>query len=176
MTLARLRPTASLPTAMAFAARRRPASTKEAIRPLTRSPLSAPLLSRRLHLQGLALAPVVFGGLFVALWTWKCFMMVIFQNKIIYMPGLPPNARWESIKDYSRRCAGISWREERLRAADGTDLALCLADIDLGRRSTTILPDRTSSLGSEDRSPPRGLPPPIPVYILYFQGSYCIPR
>jgi hypothetical protein len=57
------------------------------------------------------LPPVVFGGLTIALWTWKCFMMVVFQNKIIYMPGLPPNARRERIEDYKNQCGGIQWRE-----------------------------------------------------------------
>lgn len=98
------------------------------------------------------LAPVVYSGLFVALWAWKCFMMVTFQNKIIYMPGLPPNARQEKIQDYASRCAGIQWREERVRATDGTDLALCVTDVDLGPSATSRLPD-------------------IAFYILYFQGN-----
>jgi uncharacterized protein len=38
-------------------------------------------------------------------------MMVVFQNKIIYMPGLPPNARRERIEDYKNQCGGIQWRE-----------------------------------------------------------------
>ncbi|KAI0428888.1 Alpha/Beta hydrolase protein [Xylaria sp. FL1042] len=110
------------------------------------------LCRRHLHLQGLALAPVVYAGLFVSLWTWKCFMMVVFQNKIIYMPGLPPNSRWEKIEDYRRRLANIAWREERVRAADGTDLALCVADLELGSES-------------QRRSPNTAF------YILYFQGN-----
>ncbi|ETS82158.1 hypothetical protein PFICI_07160 [Pestalotiopsis fici W106-1] len=97
------------------------------IRPVVQSPLTTPppprivsiTCRRHFHLEGLALAPLYFGGLFVALWTWKCCMLVTFQNKIIYMPGLPPNARSEKIEDYASRCAGISWREERIRAADG---------------------------------------------------------
>ncbi|KAI1490724.1 Alpha/Beta hydrolase protein [Biscogniauxia mediterranea] len=102
--------------------------------------------------DGLLLAPVVFGGLFVSLWTWKCFMMVLFQNKIIYMPGLPPNARWEKIQDYENRLAGMQWREERIRARDGTDLALAITDIDLGQSRTSTCPDAV-------------------FYILYFQGN-----
>ncbi|KAI0837175.1 alpha/beta-hydrolase [Hypoxylon sp. FL0890] len=107
---------------------------------------------RKYHVEGLMLAPVIFSGLFVALWTWKCFMMVTFQNKIIYMPGLPPNARWEKIQNYASRCAGVQWREERVRAADGTDLALCVTDVDLGPSATSGLPD-------------------VAFYILYFQGN-----
>ncbi|OTB04401.1 hypothetical protein M426DRAFT_22799 [Hypoxylon sp. CI-4A] len=108
--------------------------------------------TRKYHAEGLMLAPVVFSGLFVALWTWKCLMLVTFQNKIIYMPGLPPNARWEKIQDYANRCAGIEFREERVRAADGTDLALCVADVDLGPNGTSVRPD-------------------VAFYILYFQGN-----
>jgi uncharacterized protein len=79
-------------------------------------------------------------------------MLVIFQNKIIYMPGLPPNARWEKIQDYAPQCAGIQWREERIRAADGKDLALCVTDLDVGRA---------------DEAPLHG----SRFYVLYFQGS-----
>ncbi|KAI1762109.1 alpha/beta-hydrolase [Hypoxylon sp. FL1150] len=115
--------------------------------------------SRRYHLEGLVLAPVVFSGLFVALWTWKCFMLVTFQNKIIYMPGLPPNARWEKIQDYAGRCGGLRWREERTRAADGTDLALCVTDVDLGPGASTAT--STPSPGRPDTA----------FYVLYFQGN-----
>ncbi|KAI0409392.1 Alpha/Beta hydrolase protein [Xylaria palmicola] len=117
----------------------------------TRVPKTPPY-KRCLHIEGLALAPVVFGGLLVSLWTWKCFMMVVFQNKIIYMPGLPPNSRREKISDYQERLGGVVWREERLRAADGTDLALCVTDLELGRRKDTRSPETT-------------------CYILYFQGN-----
>ncbi|KAI1191586.1 Alpha/Beta hydrolase protein [Nemania serpens] len=113
-----------------------------------------PLYRRCLHLEGLALAPVVFSGLLVSLWTWKCLMMIVFQNKIIYMPGLPPNSRWEKIEDYKARLGGLSWREERVRAADGTELALCVVDLELGSRR-----DRDSCLSD------------AAFYILYFQGN-----
>ncbi|KAI0169152.1 alpha/beta-hydrolase [Hypoxylon sp. FL1284] len=125
--------------------------------------------SRRYHLEGLVLAPAVFTGLLVALWSWKCLMMVTFQNKIIYMPGLPPNARRERIDDYVKLCGGLRWREERLRAADGTDLALCVTDVDLGSGATaspaaadaTAAATATSSSGRPDTA----------FYILYFQGN-----
>ncbi|KAI9665306.1 MAG: hypothetical protein M1831_001743 [Alyxoria varia] len=41
--------------------------------------------------------PAVFLGLLLALWAYKCLMMVIFQNKIIYMPSVPPFSRREEI-------------------------------------------------------------------------------
>jgi hypothetical protein len=99
------------------------------------------------------LPPVVYGGLVVTLWTWKCFMMVLFQNKIIYMPGLPPNARRETIADYQSQCGGIEWREEKVNAADGTKISLCVASVASGDISP-----------SSDR-----------VYILYFQGHLPSP-
>lgn len=94
-------------------------------------------------------------------------MMVTFQNKIIYMPGLPPNARGEKIQDYASRCAGIQWREERVRATDGTDLALCVTDVDLG-------PSALSSPNDpNDLRPPSATSaqPGVAFYILYFQGN-----
>ncbi|CZR55065.1 uncharacterized protein PAC_04951 [Phialocephala subalpina] len=76
--------------------------------------------------------------------------MVIFQNKIIYMPGLPPNARWEKIEDYENQCQGIQWKEERTRAADGTRISLCVASVNCW--TDAVRPVKT-------------------VYILYFQGN-----
>ncbi|KAK8122038.1 Protein ABHD13 [Apiospora sp. TS-2023a] len=67
------------------------------------------------------------------------------------MPGIPPNARWERIEDYANQCAGIKWREERARSKDGKDLALCVADVQLGAE--------------------RRKQEPINIYILYFQGN-----
>lgn len=56
-------------------------------------------------------------------------MMVIFQNKIIYMPSVPPFSRSESIEDYAKQCGGIKWKEERIMAADGVEIALAVASI-----------------------------------------------
>ncbi|KAL2060032.1 hypothetical protein VTL71DRAFT_9854 [Oculimacula yallundae] len=94
------------------------------------------------------LPPVVFSGLVIALWTWKCCMMVLFQDKIIYMPGLPPNARREKIADYKSQCGGIVWREEGIKSLDGTKISLCVASVnELGACKGRM------------------------VYILYFQGN-----
>ena len=71
--------------------------------------------------------PAVFAGLFLSLWFYKCCMMVLFQNKIIYMPSIPPFSRSEKIADYARRCSPIVWQEEKLKAADGVNLSLCVA-------------------------------------------------
>lgn len=84
-------------------------------------------------------------------------MMVVFQNKIIYMPGLPPNSRSERIVDWSNQCGGIQWTEERTRAEDGTDLALAVATVPLprGKRTAATKPET---------------PAAAHVYVLYFQG------
>lgn len=91
---------------------------------------------RLIHIPTVLLPPVVFAGLVVALWTWKCCMMIMFQNKIIYMPGLPPNARRETIADYKNQCVGIEWKEERIKSLDGTRISLCIASVE----SATISP------------------------------------
>ncbi|KAM5343033.1 hypothetical protein ACJ41O_013999 [Fusarium nematophilum] len=96
--------------------------------------------------------PLLFGGLFVALWVWKCAMMVLFQNTIIYNPFLPPNARSMRIEEYSRGCGGVQWREERIKSLDGTEIALCVSDV----------PPPASRAAAD---------PKTPVYILYFQGN-----
>lgn len=100
----------------------------------------------------LLLPPLVFSGLVVTLWTWKCMMMILFQNKIIYMPGLPPNTRRERISDYANQCAGITWREERTRSSDGVQIGMCVAEAE----GAASLPQSHISQ---------------PVYVLYFQGK-----
>lgn len=53
-------------------------------------------------------------------------MMVLFQDKIIYMPSLPPNARLEKLEDYAKACAPVKWEEERIRSLDGTRISLAI--------------------------------------------------
>ena len=108
---------------------------------------------RFITMEAFILPPLYFTGLLVGLWVWKCFMMVIFQNKIIYMPALPPNARLETISDYTSKCGGLQWEERRTRASDGTNLALCVASVYSG--NSTAEPSHS---------------PPTPVYILHFHG------
>ena len=105
---------------------------------------------RPFSLNALLVPPAVFTGLFLSLWLYKCCMMVAFQNKIIYMPGLPPMARRETIADYARACYPVVWREERINTIDGKDIALCVGRAE-GNRSVT-----------------RGAQKP--VVVLYFQG------
>ncbi|KAK0632030.1 Alpha/Beta hydrolase protein [Immersiella caudata] len=99
----------------------------------------------------------LFTGLFISLWTWKCVMLVVFQNKIIYMPGLPPNARRETIANYAHMCGGIQWTEERTKAADGTSLGMAV---------TTV-----RAPGACGSSPITDWKPRARVFVLYFQGN-----
>jgi uncharacterized protein len=115
---------------------------------------------RRFHAEAFLLPPVVFVGLLGALWVWKCTMMVLFQNKIIYMPGLPPNARKQTIEEYAGQCGGVQWEERRIRATDGTDLALCIATVSSSGGHELVSGDQS---GAE-----------VPVYILYFQGPVLV--
>lgn len=98
--------------------------------------------------------PVAFAGFFCSLWIYKCIMLVCFQNKIIYMPGLPPGARSEKIKTYSDQCAGIRWEEVPTNSLDGTGIMLVI-----GRPCEEDTSDHTAS--------------PLPrssIVLLYFQG------
>lgn len=111
---------------------------------------------RSFHVAPVLMPPLIFGGLFMGLWIWKCAMLVAFQNMIIYNPFLPPNSRSMTIAEFARDCGKIQWREERIRSLDGTGLGLCVADVSSPRHRETSVP----------RSP---------VYILYFQGEFGEP-
>ncbi|KLU88145.1 BEM46 family protein [Magnaporthiopsis poae ATCC 64411] len=113
-------------------------------------PRDVPRGTRWIHVEAFLVPPLVFTGLLAVLWTWKCVTMVLLQNKIIYMPGLPPGTRREEIGDYSRDCRGVVWHNERLRSEDGTLLALAVTSppaVGLAQTSKTH------------------------IYILYFQGE-----
>ncbi|KAL7945109.1 Alpha/Beta hydrolase protein [Trichoderma barbatum] len=109
---------------------------------------------RQIHIGQVLMPPAIFTGLFLALWCYKCIMLVLFQNAIIYNPFLPPNARSMKISEFSRQCGGIEWREDRIKSLDGTEIALCISEI---------------SCADERRGSRKG--PKTPVYILYFQGN-----
>ncbi|KAL2184525.1 hypothetical protein L209DRAFT_758046 [Thermothelomyces heterothallicus CBS 203.75] len=114
---------------------------------------------RSIHIPTVLLPPVIFTGLLVGLWVWKCIMMVVFQNKIIYMPGLPPTSRREQIANWASMCGGVQWMEERTVAEDGTELALAVTTVPLpkGRRPAAAAA--------------KNQPAPAHVYVLYFQGN-----
>ncbi|KAF3762257.1 hypothetical protein M406DRAFT_239794, partial [Cryphonectria parasitica EP155] len=108
---------------------------------------------RQIHIPALLLPPVIFAGLVLALYTWKSFVMVSLQNKIIYNPYLPPSARHDKISDFQKYLYGIEWKELRMRSIDRTDLALAVASV--------------SSHGHS----PRDDGVAYHVYILYCQGN-----
>ena len=81
------------------------------------------------HVSPILFPPALFISLLVILWVQKCIMMIIFQNKIIYMPSLPPFSRQEKIKDYSKGCGPVLWREERIRSLDRTRLSICIGEV-----------------------------------------------
>ncbi|KAL5615442.1 hypothetical protein BROUX41_005487 [Berkeleyomyces rouxiae] len=128
-----------------------------------RRPPPAPTLTpayrhrRLISAQAIILPPLLFAGLVVSLWVQKCIALVLFQNRIIYMPGMPPNSSLETIADYQARCRGIRWREEKIRARDGKHLFLCVAQVDSQRPRAVAT-----------KQPPRKQ---VHVYILYFQGN-----
>lgn len=130
---------------------------------LSRQDVCSPTNRRQLHtitscIPNLLLPPVIFTGLLLALYTWKSFVMVSLQNKIIYNPYLPPTARHDKISDWNKYLLGIEWKEVHLRSIDRTDLALAVA-------SVFSAPDDSESAGVAHH-----------VYILYCQGpsaSFC---
>ncbi|EON69440.1 hypothetical protein W97_08700 [Coniosporium apollinis CBS 100218] len=75
-------------------------------------------------------------------------MVVLFQNKIIYMPSVPPFSRREKMADYANICKPVHWEEKRIRSLDGTEVALCVGGIEI----------------SADRSNKE-------VIVVYFQGN-----
>ncbi|ETN45346.1 uncharacterized protein HMPREF1541_09177 [Cyphellophora europaea CBS 101466] len=93
--------------------------------------------------------PAVFTGLLLTLWTYKCLMMVVFQNKIIYMPSVPPFSRSEKVGDYTIQCRPVRWTEHDLQSVDGTALKLLEGHTD------------------HAEEPPK----PSQVVVLYFQGN-----
>jgi hypothetical protein len=97
----------------------------------------------------------VFAGLFITLWVYKCIAMVVFQNKIVYLPYLPPHARSEKIADYAGQLRRVSWREHQVVAVDGTRITLAMAVVPFGLASR----EKGSSEG-------RG----VATVIVYFQG------
>jgi hypothetical protein len=56
-------------------------------------------------------------------------MMVAFQDKIIYMPNVPPFARSEKLEDYTAQCKPVEWQSKHISSHDGTKLAVCCGTI-----------------------------------------------
>jgi uncharacterized protein len=58
-------------------------------------------------------------------------MLIIFQNKLIYLPYIPLGARKEEIKDYRSQLLGYDWTTTEVRTRDGKKLSTCVAEIRL---------------------------------------------
>ena len=87
-------------------------------------------------------------------------MMVLFQNKIIYMPSMPPFARRETILDYEAGCRPVGWREERIRSGDGVEVAVAVGEVETEGRE---------GVGMEGRGENN-------VVVVYFQGYVRVLR
>ena len=96
--------------------------------------------------------PVVFTGLLVSLWVYKCIMLIVFQNKIIYMPFVPPFSKSEKIEDYARTCQPVQWQEHQIHSSDNTRLSLAIGSIKTDQNS------KANHAGNKK------------VIIVYFQG------
>ena len=46
------------------------------------------------------------------------------------MPSLPPFSRSEKLETYARVCEPVVWREQRIRAADGVEIALAVGGVE----------------------------------------------
>ncbi|KAI2789550.1 hypothetical protein POX_d05043 [Penicillium oxalicum] len=99
--------------------------------------------------------PTIFLGLLFGLWTWKCFWIIVMQNKLLYLSWLPPFSRSDTIAEYDSQCRPVHWQETRIRSLDGTKLAVCEGHIPNGKHQ--------NALGTNPFSKT--------VVICYFQGN-----
>lgn len=96
-------------------------------------------------------------------------MMVLFQDKIIYMPSMPPFARREKVSDYTDTHGvwnGVRWTEERIKSSDGVGLSILIGQVvecghGLGHDGKSTDEDM------DDASPKKKKD----MYIVYFQGN-----
>lgn len=104
-------------------------------------------------LPSVLVPPTVFMTLLIGLWTYKCIMTVLFQDRIIYMPYMPPFARHEKMEDYIAVCKPVCWEHKHIKSLDGTKLAICVGEA----------PSSRELCAAEDRVKH--------VVICYFQGN-----
>ncbi|PKY04930.1 alpha/beta-hydrolase [Aspergillus campestris IBT 28561] len=78
--------------------------------------------------------------------------MVLFQNKIIYMPSIPPLSKFETAGDYATECRPVRWTEDSLVTKDRVHISLLLGE----------MPDEAT------KTPPEEVEH---VVVLYFQGN-----
>ena len=92
--------------------------------------------------------PLVFANILLALWAYKvrfvfsdnrrmrlnfgwaqCMMLIILQNKLIYLPYIPSGARQETIEQYRPQLLGLDWTTTEVRTRDSKKLLACVAEI-----------------------------------------------
>ena len=78
--------------------------------------------------------------------------MVLFQNKVIHMPSVPPFSRSEKVESYRRQCQPVEWREHYISTPDGIELSLVVGSVAPASMANT------------------GLTSPERAVILHFQG------
>lgn len=83
-------------------------------------------------------------------------MMITLQNKIIYMPNIPPFSRSETIDDYAGQCRPVQWTEDSLVTGDDVRISLAVGEIPRNEDA------RRDDVGKEDGE--------MDVVVLYFQG------
>lgn len=107
------------------------------------APNIRPPFSSHRHLQSAFWPPLLVVNLLVALWAYKvcdkemrlntvqCLTLIIFQNKLIYLPYLPLGARKETIQEYESQLLGFDWTTTKVKTRDGRKLSTCVAEIRL---------------------------------------------
>ncbi|KAH3339945.1 hypothetical protein KXW81_007427 [Aspergillus fumigatus] len=131
-----------------------------------RRPQLAPAQSRGVFTSAIppVLIPsVIFVSLLLGLWTWKCFWIVVMQDKLLYISWLPPFARSEQISDYAGESRPVHWEERRIRSLDGTKLAVCEGRMPAPARSVAQKPRAQAQAHEPARKKL--------VVICYFQGN-----
>ncbi|RPA72341.1 hypothetical protein BJ508DRAFT_76021 [Ascobolus immersus RN42] len=112
-------------------------------------------------LQTLLAPPLTFGGLLLALWTLKSVSLVVFQNKIIYLPYLPPYCRSEPLPEPTKR---IEWKDLG-HIEGGRRYKWGGGKVQLNISGTEVVVGGTSTLGVTAADPQRE------VLVVYFQGN-----
>jgi hypothetical protein len=56
-------------------------------------------------------------------------MLIILQNKLIYLPYIPFGARQETIQEYRPQLLGFDWTTTEVRTRDGKKLVACVSEI-----------------------------------------------
>lgn len=144
-------------------ARKRPGITHH----VCSNPYLQPRFLGTVTIPSILVPPLIFLGLLLGLWTWKCFWIILLQDKLLYLTWLPPFTRSEKIADYEAQCRPVQWEERQVRSLDGTKLAVCEGRIPALHKDQE---SRLDSRGTESHGM-RGANRKKSVVICYFQGN-----